>query len=297
MLRAIASCALALPRDYRHADLLDFHRRDDEGVAERVGERSLEKGLMWRGHPARFEIRFVPRYAELRLDVDGTADAVPHAELKAAARRMMGLAQNVRTFERRFLRHPQLGRLIAARPGLRIPLAATPFEAIVWAVLGQQVSVRAAVGVRRRLVRATGPRHSGGLYCFPDAHRVGDQSVEALRAAGLSYAKARTLRLLAQQVDTCELPLDGWLDAPDAEKIGVRLMSIPGIGQWTANYALLRGFGWLDGSLHGDAVVRRNLQQLLGSSVPISPDGAKCWLEEFEPWRALVAAHLWAMTS
>jgi len=297
MHRATASCTLALPREYRHADLLDFHRRDDEGVAERVGDRSLDKGLAWRGHPACIAIRLGPRSAELRLDVDGKPDADLHVELETTARRMMGLTQDVRAFERRFRGHPQMGPLIAARPGLRIPLAATPFEAIAWAIVGQQISVRAAVGVRRRLVRAAGLRHSGGLYCFPDAPRVADLGEEALRAAGLSYAKARALRLLARQAATGGWPPDSRIDATDAEEIGAALMHIPGIGQWTASYALLRGFGWLDGSLHGDAAVRRGLQKLRGSPEPVTPDDAKRWLEEFAPWRALVAAHLWAMVS
>jgi DNA-3-methyladenine glycosylase II len=59
------------------------------------------------------------------------------------------------------------------------------------------------------------------------------------------------------------------------------------------NYALLRGFGWLDGSLHGDIAVRNQLQQLLITETRPDETVAKDWLSQFEPWRALVAAHLW----
>lgn len=70
-----------------------------------------------------------------------------------------------------------------------------------------------------------------------------------------------------------------------------------GIGPWTLNYTLLRGFGWLDGSLHGDVAVRRGLQLLLESDEKITEAEAQTWLVEFSPWRALVAAHLWAAKS
>jgi DNA-3-methyladenine glycosylase II len=72
---------------------------------------------------------------------------------------------------------------------------------------------------------------------------------------------------------------------------------VSGIGPWTVYYALLRGFGWLDGSLHGDAGVRRGLQVLLNSSEKVSEEHARVWLAEFSPWRALVIAHLWAVPS
>lgn len=54
----------------------------------------------------------------------------------------------------------------------------------------------------------------------------------------------------------------------------------------------MRGFAWLDGSLHGDAAVRRYLQVLLQQE-HISPKQTEQWLAQFAPWRALAAAHLW----
>ena len=74
------------------------------------------------------------------------------------------------------------------------------------------------------------------------------------------------------------------------------LLAIKGIGPWTVNYVLLRGFGWLDGSLHGDVAVRNALARLLARP-GVSQAEAGQWLAGFAPWRALVAAHLWASLS
>ena len=81
-----------------------------------------------------------------------------------------------------------------------------------------------------------------------------------------------------------------------ASEISRRLLALKGVGPWTVNYMLLRGYGHLDGPLHGDVAVRRALARLLETE---SVDAAQTelWLRDFAPWRALVAAHLWASLS
>ncbi|THF62095.1 DNA-3-methyladenine glycosylase family protein [Pseudothauera rhizosphaerae] len=288
------ACRIPLPADYRAADLLALHRRDPHETAERVDDRGFAKGIVWQGRPACLQVRLTPSRAEARLAVDGGAGPASD-ELARLVRHMLGLTQPVEDFEHRHRRHPQLGTLIAARPGLRVPQAASPFEALSWAVTGQQISVRAAVAVRGRLIRAVGVRHSGGLYCYPDAAHLAATPEPALRAAGLSGSKAATLLALAAEVAEGRLPLDDWRDAPQPDEIRTRLRQIRGIGPWTVDYALLRGFAWLDGSLHGDVALRRGLQRLLGSTVPPVEREAEQWLRSFSPWRSLVAVHLWAL--
>ena len=112
-------------------------------------------------------------------------------------RRMLGLTQRVEEFEQVYRAHPQLGALIARHPGLRVPLTATPFEALTWAITGQQISVRAAIALRRKLIEVTGLKHSGGLSCYPDAGRLVRLTEHDLHQAGFSQAKARTLIALS----------------------------------------------------------------------------------------------------
>lgn len=288
------SLALPLPASFRPGDILAFHRRDSRQIAERVTDNSLEKGLLWGDAPACLSIRFRPGRAEAQLAVDGGALEDSQAAFEAMVRRMLGLAQGVEAFEARYREHPQLGTLIARQSGLRVPVAATPFEALSWAVTGQQISVIAAVALRRKLILAVDLSHSGGLRCHPGARHIAALTEERLRQAGFSTAKARTLLALARGVANDELPLDDWLRTLPVEQIRERLQAVRGIGPWTVNFTLLRGFGWLDGSLHGDAAVRRGLQALLGSPDKIVEEEARAWLAEFSPWRALIAAHLWA---
>lgn len=286
-------CTIALPADFRATDILEFHRRDEQMLAERVAADVLHKGLVWRGLPACLRVRFTPGCAEVALAIDGAAEAGDADTLRRMAAHMLGLTQPVADFEGAYRDHPVLGPLIARHPGLRVPQSATPFEALSWAVTGQQISIRAALSLRRKLIQAAGLRHSAGLWCYPDAARVAGLDETTLRAAGFSQGKAQTLLALGTRVAQGELPLDHWLATLPVDDMCGRLLAIRGIGPWTVNYALLRGFAWLDGSLHGDVAVRRNLQALLGADEKPDETTARDWLAPFSPWRALVAAHLW----
>ncbi|MCK9506118.1 MAG: hypothetical protein M0Q95_18295, partial [Porticoccaceae bacterium] len=287
------SCSLGLPKAFRVADILNFHRRDRQQIAEVVAPESLQKGLVWRGLPARLTVYFDNNRAQAELCVDG--QAVPNDEqpLIAMVQRMLGLSQDIDAFEEKYRHHYCLRHLLRRQRGLRVPMTNSPFEALTWAITGQQISIHAAVSVRRKLIQTAGVRHSSGLWCYPEAPQIAAIKPQALRTAGFSETKARTLLTLSELVCNGQLPLHQWLQTMPIKTIENKLLAVPGIGPWTVNYSLLRGFGWLDGSLHGDVAVRRGIQKLLGESEKVDMETAKAWLAQFSPWRALVAAHLW----
>ncbi len=289
------SCRIKLPKGFRHNDVFAFHRRDSEQIAERINGKVLQKGLVWQGCPSLLTLRFSAASVAVNLSIDGRVNVDNEESVKQMAQRMLGLTQRVEVFEKAYREHPLIGPLLQRNSGLRVPLAATPFEALTWAITGQQISVSAAVSVRRILIQAAGLRHSSGLWCFPASGQIARMTEAKLRHLGFSKTKASTLIELSEQIEIGHLPLQDWIDAPPEEEIRDRLLAIRGIGPWTVSYALLRGFGCLDGSLHGDVAVRRNLQVLLSRKDKIGEAETQTWLAAFSPWRALVAAHLWAM--
>ena len=290
---------LSLPADFRVDDVLRFYRRDSQQLAERVDERSVYKALLYRGTPSCLGIEFsASSTACIRLHSDAPVELTEEALADWAAR-LLGLTQPIDEFSRSYAEHPQLSTLLQANPGLRIPQAIIPFEAACWAVIGQMISVDAATSIRRRLIQAFGVAHSSGLLCHPDAATLASLDEEQLRRCGLSRSKAATLLLLANETLADRLPLEqtSALAIVQTQRLPAELLALRGIGPWTVSYILLRGFGLLDGSLHGDVVVRKRLQRLL--SLPQAPDQRETatWLAAFSPYRALVAAHLWAMPS
>ncbi|MEJ5029935.1 DNA-3-methyladenine glycosylase 2 [Comamonas sp. MYb69] len=294
---------VALPANYRPQDMLALHARDALQASEKVEGLRVSKGLVWQGQPALLQLEMVDGAARAvaSLAVDGTAPTGNDpAALDAMLARMLGLGDGADQLALQHGQHPVLGPLLLAQMGLRVPASSSPFEALVWAITGQQISVAAAIALRRRLIAATALQHSSGMLCHPDAAALAALTPEQLRAAGFSVSKIATLERVCAAVLDGSLPLDAWaaqpLQAQDAQAIEDALLAIKGIGPWTVHYALLRGFGWLDGSLHGDVAVRNALARLL--DVPsVSQREAEQWLGAFAPWRALVAAHLWASLS
>lgn len=289
------SISIKLPKHYRSAAFLAHHQRDVLMIAERVQDNILTKGIMWNEQPAQLTFDFKKNNVIVTLDVDSNS-SIDFTELQATANCILGLQQNIAEFEERFATHKHIGRLIEKNPGLRVTLVASPFEAISWAITGQLISIHAAISIRRKLIQLAGMQHSAGLLCYPDAKIISTCSIESLRSAGLSQAKAQTLLALSHYFLSNKLDLNKiQLNQKEIDHLSNELLKIKGIGPWSINYALLRGLGWLDGSLHGDVAVRRGLQKLLGTEEKISEKETREWLEEFSPWRALVAAHLWEM--
>ncbi len=285
---------IKLPNDYQLADFLSFHQRDSQQFAERVTSSTLEKGLIWESQAACLSIKFTDdlAHAQLLVDSDQDSASVGLKDWPTWIEYFLGLQQPTAAFYQQHQDHPELGALIRKHPGLRVAQVSSPFEAISWAIIGQQISVAAALNVRRRFIEMAGVQHSSGLWCYPDAQRVAQVSIEELRGVGLSQNKARAMAQVSQLLSSESLRFPDQVSADNVEQLRTDLLSITGVGPWTVNYTLMRGFAWLDGSLHGDAAVRRYLQVLLKQE-QLSVKQTEQWLEQFSPWRALVAAHLW----
>ena len=289
--------SVSLPEDFDHQAFLGFHRRDVEAVAETVDASTLRKAFIWQQVPVMLTVEFhEPARAHVTFHSDGKMPQTSPCQ-DALVRHLLGLDQPTREFETQADKHPLVGALVRSQAGLRIPQSASPFEALSWAIIGQQISVAAAVSIRRRLIQTTGRRHGTGLYCYPDARDIARVDAGTLRDCGLSHSKADCLLTVARRcLDKALLP-ERPIAAAELETLRRTLLEIRGLGPWSVHYALLRGYAWMDGSLHGDVAVRRAIQQLQGGATPPAALEAETWLADFRPWRSLLAAHLWKSLS
>ena len=282
---------LPLPAGYRRDDVIAFHGRDGEAVAEQVTPTGLRKGILLAGVPVVLDVAFTPDAAICQADIDGDGDL--EAPLHGALLNILGLRIDPQPFAQLAAADPLLAPLIRLNPGLRIVQSASPFEALTWAIIGQQINLPFAISLRRTFILQAGRRHGSGLWCYPEARDVARLSVEDLTSRKFSRAKADTVLRLARLVDegalSLELPPSG-----DVAAMSQALLAVKGIGPWTVNYALLRGYGYADCSLHGDVAIRAALQKLLGEVT--KPDMARTeqWLRQYAPHRTMAAAHLWA---
>ena len=176
---------------------------------------------------------------------------------------------------------------VLSNPGLRVPGAFDGFELAVRAVLGQQVSVRAATTLAGRFAEAFGEPIETPFPALtrlsPSPARVADARLDELTGLGLVAARAECVRALARAVCDKVVSLEA---GPDPVACMERLMALPGIGSWTAHYIAMRGLRWPDAFPHSDL----GLRKALGGRPPREVlELAEAW----RPWRAYAAMHLW----
>ena len=192
-------------------------------------------------------------------DPDGAA-AVP------LVRRTFGLDVDLRPFYRAAKRVEWLCGIAERMKGVRPPRYPSLWEALVNAIVFQQVSIHAAASILRRVVEHVSPPidYAGAtLRAFPPPSRLLAVDPETLRALGLSRNKIVALRGLATAIG------EGSLDAGELEPLPTpelleRLTAYGGIGPWTAAVVALRGFGRLDVFPLNDSGAARSLAQMSG---------------------------------
>jgi DNA-3-methyladenine glycosylase II len=282
---------LALPTGYRREDVFAFHSRDTEGVAEQVAPGRIRKAVMLDGVPVLFDVTFGDETAECAIDAQsGDTNTLP-AHAHEALLGMLGLRIDPEPFMQAASDDALLGPVVARMPGLRIVQSATVFEALTWAIIGQQINLPFAIALRRTFIQLADRRHHAGLLCYPEAADVARLDLEQLTSRKFSGAKAETLLRVARLVDSGDLTLAR--DA-DPELASQALLEVKGIGPWTVNYTLLRGYGYPDCSLHGDVAIRAAFQRLLGEPEKPSIPRTDQLLERYKPHRTMAAAYLWA---
>lgn len=188
-------------------------------------------------------------------------------------------------------RDPRLAGSVARRPGLRVPGAFDGFETAVRAVLGQQVSVRAATTVSGRLAQAFGAPIStpwaGVTHLFPRAEILAGASEASIASLGMPGARARAVIALAGAAAEGSLRLDR---RGDPARTVTQLEALPGVGAWTAHYVAMRALGWPDAFPASDLALR----QALGG---VAARDTLTLAEPWRPFRAYAALHLWTTLS
>ncbi|MES2150363.1 MAG: DNA-3-methyladenine glycosylase 2 [Pseudomonadota bacterium] len=283
--------SIPLPAGYRAGDVLAFHGRDKEGTAEQVEPGRLRKGVLLDGVPLLLDVALTAQAALCEVHADASLTAAIQARVDDALLNILGLRIDPAPFLKATRKDPLMGALAQRQPGLRIVQSATIFEALTWAIIGQQINLSFAIALRRTFILQAGRQHSSGIWCYPEAPDVARLSVEELTARKFSRSKAETLLRLAQLVDSGSVALER---SADIDAFSAALLAIKGIGPWTVNYALLRGYGYADCSLHGDVAIRAALQQLLGEDAKPDMARTEALLAQYKPHRTMAAAHLWA---
>lgn len=228
------------------------------------------------------------------LDVEvAFPDAAMLPEIERRLRNLFDLDAQPQLINRQLATDPLMAQLVATRPGLRVPGTWDGLELAIRAVLGQQITVVAAIRLAGKLVAQYGEPlqtpYAGITHVFPAPDVLAAADLASL---GMPRARGRTLSAVAQAL----------LDDPEvfepkaSLKEGVaRLVALPGIGDWTAQYIAMRQMREADAFASGDVGLINALAALEGG--PVSARQLLMRAEAWRPLRAYAAQHLWTSLS
>lgn len=238
-------------------------------------------------------------------DVSGMIEIQPvpeknHVKLKVPLHLANGLQQIVEKVRNLFdlraepeniqytlSKDPLLKKILKKHPGIRVPGAWSGFEIAIRAILGQQVSVKAASTLAARLVEKYGQPIESDIpelnRLFPTPEHLAEADLTGL---GITSKRAETIRHLSQVVAEGKMDFSvGW----SLNQTVKRWTELPGIGPWTAHYIAMRGLGEPDAFPAEDLV----LQQVVGNGKRITPGQLRERAEQWQPWRAYATVALW----
>jgi AraC family transcriptional regulator of adaptative response / DNA-3-methyladenine glycosylase II len=208
-------------------------------------------------------------------------------DLQSRLRRLFDLDANPLVIDRHLIAQRQMKALVMRTPGLRVPGVIDGFELALRAVLGQQITVKAATTIFGRFVEVFGSDVTTPYPTIdrivPDANAVANATLQQLIDRGLTSKRAATVSALARAAADGVVNLN-----PHADFVVARaaLQEIPGIGPWTSEYIAMRALGDPDAFPHSDL-------GLLHALKVDKPAKLQALSEKWRPWRAYAALHLW----
>ncbi|MES2995266.1 MAG: AlkA N-terminal domain-containing protein [Verrucomicrobiota bacterium] len=289
----VSSGSVTLHLSYRepfawHALLAYFRGRLIPGVEEIMGNEYRRTLAI--GHSSGW-LRINPSTRPSSLAVEISAELVPVlGRVQSLVRQVFDLDARPDVIAAHLGRDPLLAPILAAHPGLRIAGAWDPFELAIRAVLGQQITVKAATTLSARLANKIGQPM---VTPFPNLNRLAitasslnSLAIEPLQALGITRTRGETLRHLA------ELALRGGFRFSVGEthdQVTSKLIAIPGIGPWTANYIALRALRFPDSFPAADL----GLRKAVGRETIATTRDTLARAEAWRPWRSYAAIALW----
>jgi AraC family transcriptional regulator, regulatory protein of adaptative response / DNA-3-methyladenine glycosylase II len=288
--RAEDSGTLQLRLPYRApfdgAGLVEFLARRAIAGVEEIHDGAYRRSLSLPHGPGIVELRPSDGHVQARLWLDDLRD------LGAAVHRCRGLLDldsDPGSVLDVLGSDPLLGALARATPGRRVPGSVDGDELAVRALLGQQISLRAAATLGERLVAELGEpleRPLGGVtHLFPTSAALADADLEAL---AMPASRRRALANLTRALAAGEIELDR---GADRNEVRSGLLKLPGIGPWTAEYVAMRALRDPDAFLASDLGVHHALERLGADGRAVSAERLS---QAWRPYRAHAVLHLWA---
>ncbi len=275
------------------------------GAGKTANEDSLTLYDIFDNSPQRIQIKSTGSVDRPRLavawapvkngQVQGGGKAASSQAITKRLNRLFMLDLKLKPFYQTLTKDRHVQSFAKEFRGLKPVLTPSLFDAAIWAIVGQQITVTFARTLKSRLAEKYGQKidtESGSFSLGPDICRLARARKSSLLKLQLSKQKADYALGLARLIDSGKLDLDALCGLPYDEALA-KLMEIRGIGEWSASYILLRGAGALDALPLGDAGLKRAIEERYKMSSRPSREEIIRRAERHRPYRSLYTLYLW----
>ncbi len=272
-------------------------RRRPDNQIDRWDGGAYRRVLTAAGAPFQITVTQPGRSSESPLEVAVTGEVLNADMMQQAAgavTRLLGTGVDLRAFYDFSSRDADLQPLVDHFRGVKPPCFPSGFEALVNAIVCQQLTLTVGIRLLNKLAEACGlgMEASGGVvFAFPRPRELAVMDHDRLRGMGFSYQKARYLTGLAQLVLDGEFDPESLAGLSDAAAID-RLCALKGVGRWSAEYFLLRGLGRTNTFPGDDVGARNHLQRWQGLSARLGYEDVRRVTVRWDGFSGLVYFHL-----
>lgn len=231
-----------------------------------------------------------------RLDITASGAHLPasvKAAVAAALAKLLGLRADLKAFYQLAAEHSRLHELASRFRGLKPPRFPAVWEGLVNGIACQQLSLSVGILLLNRLAKQHGLPFGDDeeRRAFPRPEDLAAAAPESIRSLGFNGAKTRELIELGREIASGQLDLESLTDLDNTSATS-RLLELPGVGRWTAEYVLLRGMGRTDVFPGDDIGARNNLARWLRLRKPLDYNRVMRAVRKFSPYGGLIYFHL-----
>lgn len=272
-------------------------RRRSHNTIDHFDGETYRRVVVIDGQPAAISVRQTapPKSPEIEVIATGPdASSKTAPAIEAIVNRILGLSIDLRAFYSLARDDAALGPMVNRLKGMKPVRFPTNFEAFTNAVACQLVSLTAGMHVLNRIAAKYGRCCEVGglrLHACAEASDMARAEVEDLRALGLSRGKARYLIGLAELASDSDLDFRS-MESLDDDSAIAALSAFAGVGRWTAEYVLLRGFGRFNIFPGDDVGGRNSLRDYLGIRGELDYEGVRKAIARWRAWGGFIYFHL-----
>jgi DNA-3-methyladenine glycosylase II len=285
---------LSLPQAFDFDLNLEFLKRSPRELLHDVDERRIIKVIRTPSEKVLLSVSSTPQ--KLRIEfLNGDPSSSSRQYVKDYIVEWLDLETDLLPFYEKVSSDKLLGPLVKRFYGYRIIGQPDLFESIVWAILGQQINLQFAYTLKQRFVEKFGERlywNNQSYFLFPEASLVSGLTDEVLLSLQFSRQKSQYTRTVAAAFASGDISKEKLKGLPLLEAKEI-LMKVKGIGNWTANYALMKTFRYPDAFPLEDAGVHNAIKNLRNMDRKPTLDEVRKIFKKYKGWEAYATLYLW----